>query len=1272
MLSRAAAVLTKLHSRGFFDLKVDFVELNLQSVAKRTAVLLCVLTMTAQTAWADDTYTFSGGSGTQSDPYLISTPGDIQHLATSVNSGTTGITWDGVYFEQTNDIDYGSYKAWPIGRDSNHRFGGHYNGRSFAIRNYKYSNVDERYKCCGLFGYVCGASNGRGGYEPCSLENIVLENCNIDSRELSETGYTAGICAYAYAATISNCRVTGTIQGPSYTGGITAHYSNYSTIKNCFADVTVVTTSNIQTNKGKIIGYTPIGLSNVTGNYYYDNGDGVPGCGGTYVSYTDFQIAAVRSVTIPNGLNVSPAPAVTYAGIKYFIPGTTITLSTGSDNTIIVSPTVSGAQSYTIDDHSITLTVGTNDVTVSGRVVTVRGSCGTNATWQLADTDGNGTYETLTISGSGTMQNYSYTTVDGLWRTNAPWGWQELTTVIVSDGITSIGDYAFIGAQNVKSVTIGNSVTTIGRGAINHCDQLTTVTLPASVTSIGVGAFENCQALTTIYINHDGAVSLPGSNANAFNAPHLMYIIFPGTAGVLANTATTGNWAPYKDKLRAKLGSQHFGVTTEGGTAIYTIATEADLRNLATLVNQDGQYCSGLTFRQTADITLNGTFTPVGDFTKNGTKYSRFEGTYDGGNHTISGLSVSNSGFYSGLFGKINGATVKNVVLVNPTVTNYNSDGSYIYVGALVGSMSEHSKVENCHAINPTVTAPNASNKDLGAIVGLLNNGTVTNCCYYNSTTYYNVVDANYPNPINNSGRARKVTKGTGIASISPAATVPANGFVYNNETYYREGVELTLTYDSTVSEGYHVVCSANGTAIEGNTYTVNSTDGDVTLTAVIAPITYTVSFNANGGTGEAMANQGFTYDEEQQLTANSYTRTNYIFAGWNTKANGSGNSYADQQSVSNLTTANGTTVILYAQWVFIHPWTGTGTSDDPYIIEYPVQLDLLAYRVNGTHGETRVTDGYYGKYFRLGADITYSHETDWNDANSTESNYEPIGGNGGNGGRFRGDFDGNNKTVSGIRIYGGGYKGLFGSTGPGANIYDLTLADARITSSGSWTGGIVGYKRAGTITRCHVLSTVAIHAVGDGVNNVGGIVGYNTYDGDMVGTVSHCTSAATITIADGAIECWCFGAIAGYNSSRGILTDNLATGATVPAAFNNSHGAIVGRNYDGGTLERNYYVNCTVAGVENATGVGCGYMDDGNGGYTTADITENDGAMPLSVIPGDANSDGHVTLADAIAIVNYILGKPSPGINAAAADVNHDNAVTISDAVTVVNMLSA
>ena len=54
------------------------------------------------------------------------------------------------------------------------------------------------------------------------------------------------------------------------------------------------------------------------------------------------------------------------------------------------------------------------------------------------------------------------------------------------------------------------------------------------------------------------------------------------------------------------------------------------------------------------------------------------------------------------------------------------------------------------------------------------------------------------------------------------------NGFVYNNKRYYREG--LTLTLGATATTGYTAVFSANGTVIDGETYTVNSTDGDVTV----------------------------------------------------------------------------------------------------------------------------------------------------------------------------------------------------------------------------------------------------------------------------------------------------------------------------------------------------------------------------------------------------------------------------------------------------------
>ena len=82
---------------------------------------------------------------------------------------------------------------------------------------------------------------------------------------------------------------------------------------------------------------------------------------------------------------------------------------------------------------------------------------------------------------------------------------------------------------------------------------------------------------------------------------------------------------------------------------------------------------------------------------------------------------------------------------------------------------------------------------------------------------------------------------------------------------------------------------------------------------------TYSVIFNANGGNG-TMANQQFTYDVEQALSANQFTRVGYTFAGWNNDASGSSTSYSDQQSVKNLNSTQGGTRILYAQWTCVAP----------------------------------------------------------------------------------------------------------------------------------------------------------------------------------------------------------------------------------------------------------------------------------------------------------------------------------------------------------------
>ena len=117
------------------------------------------------------------------------------------------------------------------------------------------------------------------------------------------------------------------------------------------------------------------------------------------------------------------------------------------------------------------------------------GTCGDNLTWSY-----NSATHALTISGTGEMTNYSYVQ-DVPWY---PWGIDEITSVSLPDGLTSIGDRAFKDCIGLTSVTIPSNVTKIGNHAFNFCTGLTSVTIPESVTSIGNYAFYSCTGLTSV------------------------------------------------------------------------------------------------------------------------------------------------------------------------------------------------------------------------------------------------------------------------------------------------------------------------------------------------------------------------------------------------------------------------------------------------------------------------------------------------------------------------------------------------------------------------------------------------------------------------------------------------------------------------------------------------------------------------------------------------------------------------------------------------------
>lgn len=85
-------------------------------------------------------------------------------------------------------------------------------------------------------------------------------------------------------------------------------------------------------------------------------------------------------------------------------------------------------------------------------------------------------------------------------------------------------------------------------------------------------------------------------------------------------------------------------------------------------------------------------------------------------------------------------------------------------------------------------------------------------------------------------------------------------------------------------------------------------------LVANWVPISYSVEYRGNGGVGETVRT-GQTYDKAFNILQNPFYRENYVFTGWNTKADGSGVSYSVGQSVKNLTSIHGDDFILYAQW---------------------------------------------------------------------------------------------------------------------------------------------------------------------------------------------------------------------------------------------------------------------------------------------------------------------------------------------------------------------
>jgi hypothetical protein len=163
--------------------------------------------------------------------------------------------------------------------------------------------------------------------------------------------------------------------------------------------------------------------------------------------------------------------------------------STGNSSVATVSD---GTVSF-VGVGSTNITVRTHDGNKSATcqvTVTAAGTSGTVGPLSWSYDNG-----VLTISGTGAMPDYSYTSY-------APWYnyRSSITTINIEDGVTTIGNSAFYNCSSLNSVSIGSSVTTIGNYAFNGCSSLASITIGSSVTTIGYYAFSGCSSLTNVTV----------------------------------------------------------------------------------------------------------------------------------------------------------------------------------------------------------------------------------------------------------------------------------------------------------------------------------------------------------------------------------------------------------------------------------------------------------------------------------------------------------------------------------------------------------------------------------------------------------------------------------------------------------------------------------------------------------------------------------------------------------------------------------------------------
>jgi len=525
-----------------------------------------------------------------------------------------------------------------------------------------------------------------------------------------------------------------------------------------------------------------------------------------------------------------------------------------------------------------------------------------------------------------------------------------------------------------------------------------------------------------------------------------------------------------------------YEIPKEQGRTKFAIATSADLYGFADIVNKQTDNFAEKTVYVISDITVNegqatnwsGT-APSNVWTAIGSTDYRFNGTFDGQMHTISGLYLNVSEDYQGMFsGTDTEATIKNFYLKN----------SY-FQATSTGTGQLGSIVGNARGTTFTTVYSDAIVKGycnrVGGMIGSTSTGggvTMTDCWFAGSATINSA--ASYLGGL--------------IGDVEASSTITNSlntGEVYHK---YSVGTAATAGFVGYAGGNVSISDSVNKSDIK---YTGGNYIG-LFVGHKVGTVTLTNCHSKN--TGDALVGFSGTYD--------TCTRQND----------------ADVAGIKSLTTAK-------VKELFTGDYWSVAADGLPVLTSFIDNVDVDAQAIDVSWYDASKkeyvlkdsgdlygfavlsrTNTFEGKTVKLGADIEVNKgeatETGWNKtavANGTDFVWYPIGSS---SSYFNGTFDGQMHTISGIYLdASSAYQGLFSATADKAEIKNLYLKNSYFVSRASeQLGSIVGFAR-GTFDTIYSDAIV----VSEGANIAAGMIG---------GTASSAGVMMTNCWFDGSVIC--------------------------------------------------------------------------------------------------------------------------------------------------------